>query len=92
MPRLNICAALCCGLLLASLGLSESAIAQSAQCVWYADMALKQQQRNEHGKCGFTGPGWSYDRRAHLEWCAMQTPEHWKAEAQRREKMLAGCK
>jgi hypothetical protein len=66
--------------------------AQSAECVWYADMALKQQQRNEHRKCGFKGPEWSSDRRAHLAWCAMQTPEHWKAEAQKRERMLGGCK
>ena len=69
-----------------------AALAQSANCDWYAETSLKQQQRNEHQKCGFTGPEWSLSRQTHLGWCATQTPDRWKAAAQKREQMLAGCK
>jgi hypothetical protein len=68
------------------------ALAQAANCTWYADTALKQQQRNEQGKCGFTGPEWSSSRQSHLAWCATQPPDRWKAVAQKREQMLSGCK
>ncbi len=71
---------------------SASASAQGANCTWYADTALKQQQRNEQGKCGFTGPEWSMSRQTHLTWCATQNPDSWKAAAQKREQLLAGCK
>ena len=71
---------------------STAASAQTANCNWYADTALKQQQRNEQGKCGFTGSEWSSSKQAHLTWCATQTPDRWKAAAQKREQMLAGCK
>jgi len=69
-----------------------AAPAQTADCNWYADTALKQQQRNEQGKCGFSGPEWSSSRQSHLAWCATQAPDRWKAAAQKRERMLAGCK
>jgi len=66
--------------------------AQMAACNWYADTAVSHQQRNEQGKCGFKGPSWSFDRAAHMTWCATQYPDRWKAEAQKREQMLSGCK
>jgi len=72
--------------------LAPSASAQTANCNWYAETALKQQQRNEQGKCGFSGSEWSMNRQAHLTWCASQNPDRWKAEAQKREQLLAGCK
>ena len=31
-------------------------------------------------------------RQTHLTWCATQPPDTWKAQAQKREQMLAGCK
>jgi hypothetical protein len=71
---------------------SAPASAQGANCTWYADTALKQQQRNEQGKCGFAGPEWSMSRQTHLAWCATQNPDSWKAAAQKREQLLAGCK
>lgn len=71
-------------------GLVTQASAQ-ANCDWYAKTALKQQQENEQKKCGFTGNGWSSDLKAHATWCAAN-PDQWKAEAQRREQMLATCK
>ena len=83
-----------CALLAAAaiVGVSGAVRAQSANCDWYAETSLKQQQRNEHQKCGFTGPEWSLSRQTHLGWCATQTPDRWKAAAQKREQMLAGCK
>jgi hypothetical protein len=71
---------------------STAASAQTVNCTWYAETALKQQQRNEQGKCGFTGPEWSMSRQTHLIWCSTQNPDRWKAEAQKREQLLAGCK
>jgi hypothetical protein len=71
---------------------ASAALAQTGDCSWYAETALKQQQRNEQGKCGFSGPEWSSSKQTHLAWCSTQPPDRWKAEAQKREKMLAGCK
>jgi hypothetical protein len=73
-------------------GAPHVASAQMAGCGWYADTAVKQQQQNEHKKCGLKGPEWSSNRQAHLTWCTSQPPDRWKAEAQRREQLLAGCK
>jgi len=72
--------------------ITHAALAQTANCTWYAETSLKQQQRNDQGKCGFTGAEWSSSKQAHLTWCATQTPDRWKAAAQKREQMLAGCK
>ena len=69
-----------------------AALAQTVNCSWYADTALRQQQQNEQRKCGFKGPEWSSSKQAHLTWCATQAPDRWKSEAQKREQMLAGCK
>jgi len=91
MPMIRTFAALSVASALAAAA-PQAAQAQTVNCNWYADAALKQQQRNEQGKCGFTGPGWSLDRQAHLAWCSTQNPDRWKAEAQRREQMLAGCR
>jgi hypothetical protein len=78
--------------LISALTAGAAAMAQTANCTWYAETALKQQQRNERGKCGFAGPEWSMNRQGHLAWCATQNPDRWKAEAQRREQMLTSCK
>lgn len=60
-------------------------------CQWYATTALKQQQDNERLKCGFTGPTWSSDIRAHMAWCASVPPEAWRSVAQKRDQDLAKC-
>ena len=78
-------------LVLGSIG-PPAARAQAPNCGWYADTALKQQQQNELRKCGFQGAEWSSSRQAHLAWCGTQPPDRWKAQAQKREQMLAGCK
>jgi hypothetical protein len=65
---------------------------QTVDCAWYADTSLKQHQQNELKKCGFEGPEWSPSRQAHLAWCATRPPDAWKAVAQKRQQMLAGCK
>jgi hypothetical protein len=72
--------------------LAAAASAQMPNCTWYAETALKQQQRNALGKCGFTGSEWAMNKQAHLAWCAAHSPDRWKAEAQKREQMLATCK
>ena len=93
MRSINIFAAL---LLLAGLALTlalpRGAAAQAASCAWYANTAIKQQQQNQQRKCGFTGPEWNASRQAHLDWCATQSPDSWKAQAQNRERKLVGCK
>lgn len=79
-------------LLTPAMAVPVGAQAQTINCNWYAETALKQQQRNEQGKCGFTGPEWSLSRQAHMAWCSTQNPDRWKAEAQKREQMLAACR
>jgi hypothetical protein len=74
-----------------AIALPATASAQ-ANCDWYAKTSLQQQQENEQKKCGFTGPAWSTDLRAHMTWCTTANPDLWKAEAQKRQQMLAGCK
>jgi hypothetical protein len=69
----------------------QGAWGQGANCAWYADTAIKQQQQNVLGKCGFKGPEWNADRQSHLAWCATQGPDSWRAQAQNRERLLAGC-
>jgi hypothetical protein len=66
--------------------------AQAAACNWYADTALRQQQRNEQGKFGLNGPEWNRNRNAHFTWCLTQAPRHWKAVARKRAHLLAACK
>lgn len=67
-----------------------SAKAQS-NCQWYGATALKQQQSNEQGRCGFTGADWHSDMAKHLAWCGSVPPQVWKEAAQRRDQMLAQC-
>lgn len=69
-------------------------LAQSAApttCEWYARTAVKQQQENEQRKCGFKGPAWTSDLRAHQTWCAGVSPEEWRRSAQKRDQELAAC-
>lgn len=73
-----------------SMALAPSAGAQS-NCDWYAATAIKQQQKNEKGKCGFSGSGWSSDLRSHIAWCSGVSPDKWKQAAAQREQQLAGC-
>jgi hypothetical protein len=63
-----------------------------SNCDWYARTALRQQQDNDQRKCGYTGPAWSWDLKAHSSWCATANPDQWKAEAQLRERQLMMCK
>lgn len=73
-----------------ALVLPKAATAQ-ANCDWYAKTALKQQQDNERLKCGFTGPEWNADLRAHTAWCSSVAPDAWKAQAQKRDQQLLAC-
>ena len=46
----------------------------------YGKLAIQQQQDNAEHKCGFTGPQWSPDMKAHISWCGGVGPDQWKAE------------
>lgn len=83
-------AALSLTALIAAVAMAPAVQAQ-ATCEWYAKTALRQQQENENRKCGFKGPEWSSDFRAHASWCASVSPDQWRAQAQKRDQALAGC-
>jgi len=72
-------------------GFAASANAQ-ANCETYGKLALQQQKENESNKCGFKGPEWSTDLKAHIAWCGNVGPDAWKAQLQARTQQLAACK
>lgn len=74
-----------------ALAFAPSAASAQANCDWYAATAIKQQQKNEKGKCGFSGSGWSSNLRSHVSWCNSVSPDQWKQAAQQREQQLASC-
>jgi hypothetical protein len=78
-------------MLAAGLAAAPQAHAQ-ANCDTYAKLALQQQKENEALKCGFSGPEWSGDLRAHVGWCSSVGPEEWKVQLQNRTQQLAQCK
>jgi hypothetical protein len=63
--------------------------AHASGCATYGKLSLQQQRQNEQKNCGFSGPSWSSDLRKHIQWCSSVGPDQWKAELQKREKMLA---
>ncbi|MGL4397708.1 MAG: hypothetical protein ACRCS9_14300 [Hyphomicrobium sp.] len=62
-----------------------------ANCDWYAQTALRQQQDNERLNCGLVGPAWTMDLKAHQVWCGGVAPDQMKAEAKAREDQLHAC-
>lgn len=77
--------------LLGAASLASGASAQ-ANCEVYGKLALQQQQENAEAKCGFTGPAWSPDLKAHVTWCGSVGPDQWKAQLQTRKQQLDACK
>lgn len=79
--------------LIATIGLAAfSSVAVAADsCDTYGKLALQQQKQNESGKCGFSGPEWSSDLKAHIGWCGGVSPQEWQAMLQKRTRMLAEC-
>jgi hypothetical protein len=63
-----------------------------ANCETYGKLALQQQKENESAKCGLTGPEWSADLKAHVDWCTKVGPEKWKEQLTLRTQALAACK
>ena len=86
-PRVILCAFAAAGMTVAT---SFAASAQ-ANCDWYAQTALKQQQENDRLKCGLTGAAWTSDLKAHQAWCGSVAPDQMKTEAQAREQQLQAC-
>lgn len=77
--------------LTSAIGLASVANAQ-ADCGTYGKLALQQQQENAAGKCGFSGPEWSPDLKAHIAWCGGVGPDQWKVQLQKRKQQLDTCK
>lgn len=77
---------------LAGLVALGSGAAAQADCETYGKLALQQQQENAELKCGFTGPEWSPDLKAHVAWCGGVGPDQWKAQLQARKQKLDACK
>lgn len=73
-------------------GPTSAARAQAANCDMYGKLALQQTQENIASKCGFSGPEWSEDLKAHIAWCGSVAPDQWKAELQKRKQQLDTCK
>ncbi len=92
MSSLTTTTALALTLSLASAIAVPATASAQANCDWYAKTSLQQQQENEQKKCGFSGPTWSTDLKAHMTWCTTANPDLWKAEAQKRQQMLTGCR
>ncbi|HML44460.1 MAG: hypothetical protein JNN24_10425 [Hyphomicrobium zavarzinii] len=88
-PRLS--AAACLTALVGVAGLASGASAQ-ANCDTYGKLAIQQQQENVALKCGFTGPEWSPDLKAHVAWCGGVGPDQWKVQLQKRKQQLDACK
>jgi hypothetical protein len=84
-------AAVCITALAGAAGLASNAAAQ-ANCETYGRLALQQQQQNADSKCGFTGPEWSPDLKAHIAWCGGVGPDQWKVQLQKRKQQLDACK
>ena len=80
-----------CILAVAAIGMASAAHAQ-ANCETYGRLAIQQQQENVQGKCGFSGPEWTIDLKAHVGWCGGVGPDQWKAELQKRQQQLDACK
>jgi hypothetical protein len=68
------------------------AVNAQANCPTYGKLALQQQKKNEALKCGFSGPDWSSDFKAHIAWCNSVGPDKWKAKLTERTQKLAACK
>lgn len=81
----------CLTAIMAVAGLTSAAGAQ-ANCDTYGKLALQQQQENADAKCGFEGPSWSPDLKAHIAWCASVSPDQWKVQLQSRKQQLDTCK
>jgi hypothetical protein len=88
-PRLSLAA--CLAALSGAAGMASEASAQ-ANCDTYGKLALQQQQENVEFKCGFSGPEWSPDLKAHVAWCGSVAPDQWKVQLQARRQQLDTCK
>jgi hypothetical protein len=81
----------CLAVLMGAAGFAPGASAQ-ANCDTYGRLAIQQQQENAENKCGFSGPEWSPDLKAHIAWCGGVGPEQWKVQLQKRKQQLDACR
>ena len=69
-----------------------SGASAQANCDTYGKLAIQQQQENVQLKCGFSGPEWNPDLKAHIAWCGSVGPDRWKVQLQQRKQQLDACK
>lgn len=84
--------AVACFTALVSVAALATGAGAQANCDTYGKLALQQQQENVEGKCGFSGPEWSSDLKAHVAWCGTVGPDQWKVQLQKRKQQLDACK
>jgi hypothetical protein len=84
--------AACWAAALIGAGAWASPAGAQANCEMYGKLALQQQQENVTEKCGFSGPEWSPDLKAHIAWCGTVGPDRWKVQLQKRKQQLDTCK
>jgi hypothetical protein len=60
-------------------------------CTDYANTAIKQDQENNHNRCGFGWPDWHSNFKTHYKWCMSNTKESYK-KTKMRNKKLTVCK
>ncbi|MCP4381576.1 MAG: hypothetical protein GY798_09205 [Hyphomicrobiales bacterium] len=60
-------------------------------CVSYGESAVKQQQQNKFGECGFVGPRWHLDVGAHQTFCQIFGTDKAREETGVRQARLDGC-
>ena len=76
---------------IAPVALSQAHAASQLSCKEYGYQAVKQVQEAERANCNLTGPRWSKDLTAHVEWCRSVSPDAWLAELKARTDELKKC-
>ena len=72
----------------------QGSAAQRLFCQTYADTAVVAANDNQAYNCGGTGPRWTTDRTAHLNWCVALNGDKGppNAETEARNKLLVTCR
>lgn len=73
------------------LAATTSVVQAQTNCATYGNLALKQARESQQRKCGFKGPRWSTDLKAHVAWCGGVGPVDWQRELKKRASMLKQC-
>lgn len=64
---------------------------EDVRCADYAKSAVQQQEENIAKQCGYKGPEWNPEYKAHYDWCMTAPPEHVAAGTKMRADALQVC-